>query len=89
MKFELRYTVFKNIDIEQYLTEGQRAQLADIGQSIDAGRSDDMRGEFGCLVIEQDWPEFGSTLRNLSVRVDKEAANAACERGSHLARYPR
>lgn len=83
MKFEIRYTVLKNKDIDKYLNPKQITQLNSICDIVEEGRKKEGRDNFGCLVIEKDWPEFGPTLRSLSMRVDIEYTNNVVVRAQH------
>ncbi len=80
MELENRYIILKRKDIEQHLDEDEKITLSVLCESIDNGRRDHGKKSVEGLVIESDWPEFGSTLRKLATRVDLNEANEVCKR---------
>ena len=72
MELENRYFIFKITDARAALTEAE-CEIADIIYAkVREYRRSKGEPEFGCLCIENDWPEYEPTLKLLSDRVDTE-----------------
>lgn len=66
---EDRYIVFKLSDVERYLTDKDRANIAMMKMEIDAGRDCANKPPFKGLIVEADWPEYEPTWRAIEARV--------------------
>jgi len=76
---EERYIVFKLSDVEKYLTDKDRANIAMMKMEIAAGRDCANKPPFKGLIVEADWPEYEPTWRAIEARVTgaQPAANFA------------
>lgn len=72
MQHEKRYTVLKDKDIEKYLNADDKMRLARICRDIDISRAHDGKRPLKCVVVEDDWPEYGQTWAAIGARVDAE-----------------
>lgn len=70
MRRENRYVVFKNTDVANYLTPGEREALDRISRKINTHRLLDGRQVLHCVVAEEDWPEYELLWRAIADRVD-------------------
>lgn len=69
---ERRYTVFKNTDIERYLSNSEVATLCELESKINFCRQQDKRGLLTAVVVENDWPEYEPVWRMIENRVEKK-----------------
>lgn len=76
-KREERYIVFKLSDVERYLTDKDRANIAMMKMEIDAGRDCANKPPFKGLIVEADWPEYEPTWRAIEARVTGAQAHPA------------
>lgn len=65
---EDRYIVFKLSDVERYLTDKDRANIAMMKMEIAAGRDCANKPPFKGLIVEADWPEYEPTWRAIEAR---------------------
>ena len=72
-----RYIVFKISDVERYLTDKDRANIAMMKMEIDAGRDCANKPPFKGLIVEADWPEYEPTWRAIEARVTGAQAQPA------------
>lgn len=72
MQRETRYVVLKLKDIDAFLNAEERLKLHSICEKIRIGRSVTGRRRLDCIVVESDWPEYGSTLAAIELRVLQE-----------------
>ena len=66
---EERYIVFKVSDVERYLTDKDRANIAMMKMEIDTGRDCANKPPFKGLIVEADWPEYEPTWKAIEARV--------------------
>jgi len=69
MKRETRYTVLKNKDIANYLTDDEREQLDNLCRKINLCRLREGKELVQCVVVEHDWPEYNPTWNAIEKRV--------------------
>ena len=69
-KREERYIVFKLSDVERYLTDKDRANIAMMKMEIAAGRDCANKPPFKGLIVEADWPEYEPTWKAIEARVN-------------------
>ena len=69
-ELEKRYVVLKITDINLYLNDEDRKQLAAIATKIDAGRRAKDKGFLECIIVEHDWPEYEMTWRAIQHRIN-------------------
>lgn len=73
MERQRRYTVLKNLDIEQYLNEEDLQTLCRIESQINFRRQQEDRGLLTAVVVESDWPEYEPTWQAIERRVEVES----------------
>ena len=77
-----RYMVLKYKDIVKYLPEDKQLALVALANTIDSGRrAEGKSGPFGCVVVEDDWPEYETVWKMIEARVDGKASPAKRSRG--------
>lgn len=67
---EKRYTIFKNTDIERYLSDGEIAALCELDSKINLCRQQDARELLTAVVVENDWPEYEPVWQMIENRVE-------------------
>lgn len=74
MEREVRYTVIKKTDSEQYLTATERETFRTIVEKLEARRITAGKRPLVCVVVEDDWPEYEQTWAAIAERVGTEDA---------------
>ncbi len=68
---ENRYTVFKNSDLA-CLTLFERQVLDNIRTKVSQHRLENGKGQFNCVVVESDWPEYDAVWEMIEERMKNE-----------------
>ncbi len=68
-KKEDRYFVIKKTDAGNYLSSVEYHRLLDLLDDISKRRSDDMKDQLDCAVVERDWPEYNLVWDLIEYRV--------------------
>lgn len=70
MNRENRYVVFKNRDLEAYLSDEDREILDDLYRKVNRSRLLNGKEILQCAVVEHDWPEYEPVWQMVAERVD-------------------
>lgn len=66
---EERYVVLKIKDLHEYLPQPLIDHLKSISDEVRAGREMAGKQPLECVVVEKDWPEYGSTWAAIEARM--------------------
>lgn len=75
---ERRYTVIKNVDAMESLSQEEQDYLHYLCEKVAEYRTECGRVPLQCVVVESDWPEYEPTWAAIQARVEADSQEGEC-----------